>query len=202
MNYFSYLCAMKIVDLKEKRFGRLEVIRLTGSSRGGSKEWECLCDCGTRCLVTTRHLNRKNCNIRSCGCLAKENYGANHQDWTGYKEISGTFWSQHILRSGRSDKRKPLEITITKEYIWNLFEIQEGCCALSGLKISFPLRWSDHNWTASLDRIDSSKGYIPSNVQWVHKHINTMKNSYNNEYFKELCSLIHNKSVGNSCPIK
>lgn len=29
--------------------------------------------------------------------------------------------------------------------------------------------------TASLDRIDSLKGYTIDNVQWIHKHINYMK---------------------------
>mgnify|MGYP007044016634 CR=1 FL=1 len=44
--------------------------------------------------------------------------------------------------------------------------------------------------TASLDRIDSSKGYIEGNVQWVHKDINWMKQDFNEEYFIFLCSEI------------
>jgi hypothetical protein len=41
--------------------------------------------------------------------------------------------------------------------------------------------------TASLDRVDSVTGYIPSNVQWVHKDINLMKNRFGQAYFRELC---------------
>jgi len=44
--------------------------------------------------------------------------------------------------------------------------------------------------TASLDRIDSSKGYIEGNVQWVHRKINMMKQSYTQEEFIELCQAV------------
>lgn len=185
---------MKIVDLKDKKFGKLTVIRLTGSSRSGSKVWECLCDCGNNCLVTTRHLNRKNCNIKSCGCITKELIGEKHPDWKGYKQISETFWNAHINRNSKKNGRKYIPVTITKEYAWNLFEQQNKKCKLTNLDITFPSNWKDNTWTASLDRINSSIGYIPGNVQWVHKHINIMKNIYTNDYFIELCKLVANNN--------
>ena len=46
--------------------------------------------------------------------------------------------------------------------------------------------------TASLDRIDSKKGYIKGNLQWVHKDLNIMKNSYPNQYFIEMCKKVAN----------
>lgn len=190
---------MKIVDLIGKKFGRLTVVALDGSSRGGSKVWECVCDCGNKALITTRHLNRKNCNIRSCGCISKERIGENHPDWKGFGCISGLFWNQHIIQSAKGKGRKlgELSLTITKEYAWELYLKQEGKCNLSGLDITFPVKYNDNSWTASLDRIDSSKGYDPGNVQWVHKHINIMKNMYSQEHFIALCN-----AVASNCPIK
>jgi hypothetical protein len=44
--------------------------------------------------------------------------------------------------------------------------------------------------TASLDRIDSSKGYEEGNIQWVHKHINFMKRTYSQEYFIDMCKKV------------
>jgi len=39
--------------------------------------------------------------------------------------------------------------------------------------------------TASLDRIDSTKGYTIDNVQWVHTIVNRMKwNTDENEFIK------------------
>lgn len=173
---------MKIVDLKDRRFGRLLVVRSTGGSRGGSKLWECMCDCGNIIHATTRHLNREKCTVKSCGCLQKES-GSNHKDWKGVGDISGAWFAMRVLRT--SNKRLPIEINVTMEFIWDLFLKQDRRCALSGLPLT--ISTDSYEGDASLDRIDSSKGYIEGNVQWVHKHINFMKNKFDHNYFIEMC---------------
>jgi hypothetical protein len=62
----------------------------------------------------------------------------------------------------------------------SLFERSNNRSALSG-------RYIEIDKTASLDRIDSSKGYITGNLQWLHKDINWMKNSFSQEDFIKLC---------------
>lgn len=44
--------------------------------------------------------------------------------------------------------------------------------------------------TASIDRIDSSNGYIEDNIQWVHKDVNMMKQKMTNIELIEMCKLI------------
>lgn len=44
--------------------------------------------------------------------------------------------------------------------------------------------------TISLDRIDSTKGYIEGNVQWVHKSVNIMKSTLTQEQFINFCKLV------------
>ena len=102
-----------------------------------------------------------------------------------YKEVFPG-WSK-ILEGA---KRRRLEFTITPDYIQSLFDKQQGRCALSGLPLKLKTRYKDSEYTASLDRIDSSIGYIPGNVQWVHKHINKMKMEFDNDYFIECCRQI------------
>ena len=68
----------------------------------------------------------------------------------------------------------------------------------TGIDIGFPKAWgakSKTEITASLDRIDSNKGYIKNNVQWVHKHINTMKMHMTDREFIDMCKKVakHNK---------
>lgn len=55
--------------------------------------------------------------------------------------------------------------------------------------------------TASLDRIDNSKGYEEGNIQWVHKDVNFMKRTYSQEYFIKLCTLISENCSGGKCEL-
>lgn len=80
---------------------------------------------------------------------------------------------------------------ITIEDVWNLYEKQGGVCELSGI----PIGWAEKGLTAtaSIDRIDSSEGYILENVQLVHKDINFMKQQFDQEYFVNLCKQVADK---------
>ena len=102
-----------------------------------------------------------------------------------------TSWFQKFESSARL---RGLEFSITAKYIQKLWEEKDKKCALSGL----PLDWQgvSNDITASIDRIDSSKGYIEDNVQVIHKHVNMMKQSYGNDYFIALCrSIARHNSV-------
>lgn len=181
----------KVVDLIGKRFGKLKVIKLTGTSRSGSREWECLCDCGKTSYHTTRHLNRnpKHGTTKSCGCLTFKK-GKEHKDWKGFGDIGASWWIYHVEHSIRSKNRKELVNDLTLEQAWELFLKQEGKCRFSGEDLVI-----DNNGkinTASIDRIDNTIGYTLSNVQWVHKHVNMMKRTYPDEYFISFCEKIAN----------
>ena len=57
---------------------------------------------------------------------------------------------------------------------------------------------ANHNdpiYTASLDRIDSNKGYIKGNVQFISTAINYMKNNMSNEDTVKLCKIIAKRVV-------
>jgi hypothetical protein len=53
-----------------------------------------------------------------------------------------------------------------------------------------------------LDRIDSSKGYIVGNVQWVHKHVNVMKNIFSQEMFIFICNQVSKNNDEVNIPMK
>lgn len=107
-----------------------------------------------------------------------------NRQWKGYGEISSSKWGGYK----KSAKERGLSFNIDMEYAWNIFVKQGRKCALSGVTLTFPTRQSKQSSaTASLDRIDSSKGYIEGNVQWVHKDVNFMKRCISNEQFIEFC---------------
>ena len=76
----------------------------------------------------------------------------------------------HVAKK-RSSIRN-LEFNITLEYLESIYP-DDSLCPL----LSIPLDWStppNHPSTPSLDRIDSSKGYIKGNVQWVSWRANRL----------------------------
>lgn len=115
-----------------------------------------------------------------------DNKKASNSAYKGYHDISGSFWT----RIKRSAKERAREFNITIEYAWNLYETQHRKCRLSCLPIVFSSLCQSSDGTASLDRIDSSKGYIEGNVQWVHKDINMMKQDHTDSDFIVLCKAV------------
>ncbi len=77
------------------------------------------------------------------------------------------------------------------EDIVNLYEEQEGCCALTG----WPIGWPDKGLTSivSIDRIDSSEGYLKENIQLLHKDVNMSKQQHSQDYFIEMCKAVADK---------
>mgnify|MGYP002522731810 CR=1 FL=1 len=56
-----------IVNLSQQRFGKLIAIKPTERRSGDSVIWECQCDCGNICYVSSHHL--KSGSTISCGCV-------------------------------------------------------------------------------------------------------------------------------------
>lgn len=79
----------------------------------------------------------------------------------------------------RSVYKRFKEVDIDLEYLKQLWETQKGICPYTGIKLKLPT-YKNHNFyfnCASLDRIDSSKGYIKGNVQFISLPINLMKST-------------------------
>lgn len=127
------------------------------------------------------------CKLISNPIYCTEKYQKLNTNMTSYEDISMIFWN--TIKAGAASRNLSLDITMKK--VWDKFIEQNANCALSGQRLSFSRYSMDRtNNTASLDRIDSSKGYTIDNTRWIHKHINNMKKDYNDTYFKYLCSLV------------
>lgn len=174
--------------LEGKRFGLLTAIsRVEGSSKG---QWNCLCDCGNETLAYRYDL--RNGKKQSCGCI-KVLHGQNSASWKGFGEISGKSWGG----IKKSAERRGIEFSISVDYAWSLFEEQMSRCAISGVKLEFPKN-SNGKSMSSLDRIDSSFGYVEGNVQWVHPIVNYMKHTLSQEDFISWCGKIFEYNNGNN----
>ena len=119
---------------------------------------------------------------KSCSNKTTEN---SHR---GFYHLIRLSWF-HKFKIGAETRGLIFDITL--DDVWFLYTAQEGKCALSGM----PIGWAEVGalHTASIDRIDNTKGYIKGNIQLLHKDINMMKRSYNQEYFIEICKAISDK---------
>lgn len=167
-----------------KQIGRLIVISKSDNNRR-KPYWLCKCECGNIKDISHDSLCH---GTQSCGCFSAEVTSKRLSKKVG--DITKGMWNS--LLNGAISRN--FEFNITMEYGWELFLKQNKKCNLTGVDISFGKTFYDRInglTTASLDRIDSSKGYIEGNVQWVHKNLNRMKWDFDQSYFIEMCSRVY-----------
>jgi hypothetical protein len=158
------------------RFNKLVVLGYERLQHSKQSYIKLLCDCGNTVHKRIGQLKKNITN--SCGC-------SHNGHWGGEGEISRTFF----YRIKRNAKVRGMTVNVTISQLWELYKNQKGLCALSGLLIEFNKKTAKAS-SASLDRIDSSKGYDIDNLQWVHKDINLMKMDFSQDKFLELCKKI------------
>jgi hypothetical protein len=189
-------------DLTGKQVGYLVVTAPTDlRSKTQSRIWLCQCACGKQLHVAASSLSGARHRRTHCGC--KHFVGPTHKNWKGYGEICGQYW----VNLKYTARQRHLKFTITIQEAWDKFLEQHRRCTLTGLLLTHgdltlrrELRFTQK--TASIDRIDSAKGYVSGNIQWIHKDVNYLKNKFSNERFIELCKLVaeHTRPVAESCP--
>jgi len=174
-------------EIVGQQFGRLIVTGIAQPKKG-MKHFKCQCFCGNKCVANKYLLlyGKK----KSCGCLKDKTVYAKGQAshlWRGYKELPSRYWGR--LKNGA--KNRGIIFNITEEDAWLLFEKQNHQCAYTGDMLVFARCYAEQSsQTASLDRIDSAGPYSSTNVQWVHKTINSMKWDMTQEKFVKLCKRI------------
>jgi hypothetical protein len=182
-------------DLSGSTINKWSVLSKLPNGNRGRVYWECKCiTCGAVKRVRDDSLKK---SLFGCiDCSNKEPIGTRKPGmespiYKGTKDISLTQWKnikKHSVRNSRI-----LEFTISIEFAQKLLEQQNYKCKLTGLSLVTQDKNEKYNCkkiTASLDRIDSSKGYIEGNIQWVHKKVNTIKWNLEQSEFIELCGLV------------
>lgn len=177
---------IKKEDMIGKVFTNLTVIEQVRNNKHNTARFKCLCKCGNEKEVDKCHL--LNGMTRSCGCLAaKKRYG----------DISGAYFNN--IR--RCANQRDIEFNITIQDIWTQYLLQDKRCKLTNLPIKFAKNFKQQKeiQSASLDRIDSSKGYVIGNIQIVHKRVNAMKGNLDQEEFNYWIFML-NKTI-NPCGV-
>jgi hypothetical protein len=167
----------------------------------GRKLSSCTCDnCGIEFekpiseIKRNEKLNRKNFCSRTCvgknnvKNLPKERiYDISiHSKWRIDEYTKFRYHYRNILK-----RNKIVELNI--QDLKEVWEKQNGVCPY--LKINLTLSSyskieKDPILSASLDRIDSTKGYVKGNVQWISRAMNYLKNNMSGEDMMRVIQLI------------
>ena len=145
------------VDLTGRVFGRLTVLKLL-SAIDGRLRWECKCSCGANHTATSGALTSG--RVQSCGCYLKECRIA--RKWKHGQSLNGGTRTFHIWQ-GMHARCEVLNHAAYKDYggrgikvckRWATFEVffaDMGACPPD----------------LTLERVNNSKGYSPSNCTWA-----------------------------------
>lgn len=159
----------KFLDISGNRYGRLVAISPQGKKSNGRTVWKCKCDCGNISYVDVSLL--RNGHTQSCGCYKQECLVKNATTHAHRNTRLYTIWSHMKDRCLNSN---------SKIYKW-----------YGGKGITFCDEWRDFNnfyqWAINngyndkltLDRIDGTGDYEPSNCRWVDYFVQQNNRSSN-----------------------
>ena len=135
-----------------------------------------------------RTLKKRRKHICSMKCVSAHAHTVQHGQTDSFKLFMTAIRKRCLS--------KEMELTITLDYIKELYSEQGGKCAITGIDI--PVRYKKIDTStlnqASIDRIDNNKGYVIGNIQFVALGVNYMRNRFSSEDAKSFINLIRNVS--------
>ena len=119
---------------------------------------------------------------------------------TAYR-MADTAWKTTLKANGQEELRKvkikefgfPDKVEL-ELYIEELYRMQEGLCALTGIPLQLDRAHEDEELLCSLDRIDSSGHYAPGNLQIVCRFVNRWKKDSENTDFMRLIQVVRDST--------
>lgn len=155
----------KFEDITGQTFGRLTALERVENDRNKNTQFRFRCLCGNEVVALSG--NVRTGKTKSCGCLQAENY-ENHRIEPGKASFN------RVINQYKNNARiKNLEWSLSRELIE---EVMTGLCFYCGTPPKREESGPNGSFVYNgLDRIDSSRGYIPSNVVPCCWNCNRMK---------------------------
>lgn len=135
--------------------------------------------CGETKLLVEFYIKHNECKACTIQAVAKSR--------VGYVPLFERNIQSRLKNLCTKAKLRTKEFSLTPDDLNVIWEKQEGRCAYTKLPL---LATANQFNTVSLDRVDSSKGYVVGNIQLVCAAINKMKQEYTEDLFVLLSHLV------------
>lgn len=123
-------------------------------------------------------------------CKRKQNLEA-RQNYSDEKRLYKTIQAR-VLNARDRAKRKGIPCTITKEFILDLWNKQQGLCAISKIPMTYELDNGRIFTNVSLDQKNPGQGYTKDNIQLVCSAINQLKSNWDMDTVLYICKQVVN----------
>ena len=126
----------------------------------------------------------------SCKIQQNKNARSKYSDEKRLETVLQFRW----LGAKERAERKGLLFDITKEDLINLWDKQNGKCAISGIDMTYTLDSGRTPYNVSVDQINPSMGYTKNNIQLVCMSVNQLKSDFEMDIVLNICKNIINNN--------
>lgn len=130
-------------------------------------------------------------------CCALQYNAKTATKFSGTRLLSFSDWlGDYHIKKIKQCKQEGIKFQLTKKDLHQLWTQQEGRCFYCGVPMKFGV---DDLHSAWLDRLDSSLGYLSTNVVWASKAMNCMRNNTSQAEFNDF---LRNANIYKKVPIR
>lgn len=145
----------------------------------GRSEFYCSRKCAGKTKKNLKHLSKfKNNFLNTKYIRQKDKY-------------AGFRWYMKVIKKSSKKRNQPYDVDI--KYLEMLWKQQDGICPFTKQKLVFK-KYSDDNisvpYSASIDRINNSKGYIKGNIRFVALMFNYARNRFSDDQVLHFCKQV------------
>jgi len=134
---------------------------------------------------------------KACNAARAREWRAKHKNYRGSGRVTKIPVQDRPLMSlvrhrlscakTRIKKFNQIETDLDEDYLFDLIKSQNETCLLTGIPFVYK---KSHPLCPSLDKIESDKGYVKGNVQWLSWAVNRAKGDLDTHDFVSMCKRV------------